>query len=287
MQVTVFVICILSRRSHLIQVSNARARPGSVPTALYVGPCPPTPDQCVHRLVDKLVFADKWITSEATHMLVTLTNGVRVWQGKKKRKELSAGRKRGGRGCGGQMGHAEGVDFQVGPAGHVWPNRKWQGAFEGPWHWTLKPGCCAPSSASKPRHSSHSPWSSSRGTSARALCEASVGTSRQCSTSEVSQLSAIPCRSGAGARASPGAPAERADRLCPFVPGLPRHLRDCIDLSWFHSARGPTGFQVSNICHTEVASCWVIQSGDKSAQNCLWICNKNCMDFFFFFFFFI
>lgn len=203
--------------------------------------------------------------------------------GKKKRKEVSAGRKRGGRGCGGQMGHAEGADFQVGPAGYVWTNRKWQGAFEGPWHWTLKPGCCAPSSASEPRHSSHSPWSSSRGTSARALCEASVGTSRQCSTSEVSQLSAIPCRSGAGSRASPGAPAERADRLCPFVPGLPRHLHDCIDLSRFHSARGPAGFQVSNICHTEVASCWAIKSGDKSAQNCLWICNKKCMDFFFFY----
>lgn len=37
---------------------------------------------------------------------------------------MSAERKGGERGWGFRMGHAEGVDFQVGLAGHVCPNRK-------------------------------------------------------------------------------------------------------------------------------------------------------------------
>lgn len=50
---------------------------------------------------------------------------------KKKLCWMSGIRNREGRGRGFQMGHAEGVDFQVSPVGNVWPNRKWQGAFEG------------------------------------------------------------------------------------------------------------------------------------------------------------
>ena len=85
MQVTVFVICILSRRLSFNPGVECTCTTRIGPhRTVYRTLHPPTHNQCVHRLVDKLVFADKWITSEATHMLVTLTNGVRVWQGKRR-----------------------------------------------------------------------------------------------------------------------------------------------------------------------------------------------------------
>lgn len=124
-----FSICILSYRCDLIRVLNAHAWTGLLPAVLYRTLS--SPDQCMHWLVDKLVFKDKWITSETTHRLVTLTNGVAVWQ-VKEGVVLNERRKKGRRGGWDfQMGHNTEVDFKAGPAWHVWPNRKWQGAFEG------------------------------------------------------------------------------------------------------------------------------------------------------------
>lgn len=91
----------------------------------------------------------------------------------------------------------------------------------------IKPCCFVASSASEPRYSSHSPWSSWRGTSAQALSEASVWTSRRCRTRAVSQLSAIPCRKGSrpGALILARGSCKPVDRLCPlFTPQTPAWL---------------------------------------------------------------
>lgn len=189
-----FLICIWSRCCDLIQVLYAHAWTGLLPHYTVWDPLP-TPDQCMHWLADKLVFVDKWITSETTHGLVTLTNGVRVWLGREEGVVLNECRKRGGgeTGWGFQIGHAEEVDFQVGPTGRVWLNRKWQGAFEGldTEHINLVV-VNPPQQVSQGIHHIHH-GQVRKGTAARVLCEASVGTSRQCSAREVTHLSATPC----------------------------------------------------------------------------------------------
>lgn len=45
-----------------------------------------SPHRRIHWLADKLVFTDKWMTSEATHSLVTVTNEVKMEGGKRRKK---------------------------------------------------------------------------------------------------------------------------------------------------------------------------------------------------------
>lgn len=63
-------------------------------TAVYLT----SPHRRIHWLADKLVFTDKWMTSEATHSLVTLTNEVKVeggkGRGRAERERWSGGRER-------------------------------------------------------------------------------------------------------------------------------------------------------------------------------------------------
>lgn len=246
---SMFLICILSYCCDLIQVLNAHAWTGLLPTVLYRTLSPS--DQCMHWLVDELVFTDKWITSEATHRLVTLTNGVRVWQGKEEGVVLNECRKkkRGGRGWGFRMGHAEGRDFQVGLAGHVWPNKKCWGAFEGLDTAHLNPVVVyPPQQASGGIHHFH------RGQVREALLPGHLW-GPEGNVALVRSVSCLPVHAEADLVLKPRQELRQASGQtvspCPY---FPRHLRDCIDLSWFHSARGPAGFQVSNICHTEAPS---------------------------------
>ena len=121
-----------------------------------------------------------------------------------------------------QMGHAEEVDFRIGPTGHVWPNGKWQGAFEGPDTKRMNPLVVyPPQQASRGIHHIH------RGRVREAPPpglfaghvrgpQGNVVLARS-----VSCLSFRACRNRPGARASPEAPASRqTDRvpLSPFPP---------------------------------------------------------------------
>lgn len=182
-----FLVGILNYYFNLIQVLNAHAWMRFLPTINY-GTVSPL-DKSVHgqlfcgqsdhfRLHSWAGNADKCSVTECSK------------ERKKKLCWTSGIRNREGRGWGFQMGHAEGVDFQVSPAGHVWPNRKWRG-FWGAWHWTHKPGFSVPL-PSKLRHSSHSQWSSSQGTS--------VGTS-----GNVALMRSVSCLRFHACRSRPGA----------------------------------------------------------------------------------
>lgn len=88
-------------------------------TAVYLT----SPHRHIHWLADKLVFTDKWMTSEATHCLVTLTNEVKVDEGRGEEEQSERdGVEEGERGreCFLYMERR----VRRGPAGHVWPNRK-------------------------------------------------------------------------------------------------------------------------------------------------------------------
>lgn len=146
------------------------------------------------------------------------------------------------------MGHAVGGGFYLSAAGHVWPNGKWQGAFQGLDRERLNPVTAYP-----PQQVSRGILHSGHGeVPPELLCDASAGDLE--ATSHLRGRSAV-CHAmqkqtwrSSLARSS----SEQADELHPFCPHVPRHPRDWIDLSWFHSARGPAGLYVSNICHPEL-----------------------------------
>lgn len=144
------------------------------------------------------------------------------------------------------MGHAEGEEFQLSPAGHVWPNRKWQGAFQG-----LDREHLNPVSAYPPQQVSQGILHTRHGQVLPRLFVMLLWGPRG-NVALVRSVSCLPFHAEADMVLKPRQELWRAGRrtasLCPH---FPRHLHDCIDLSWFHSARDPTGFQVSNICHSE------------------------------------
>lgn len=143
------------------------------------------------------------------------------------------------------------------------------GGISGAWQGTLKPGYCVPSSASEPRHSSHPPWSSC----AQALCDASVGTSRQRSTCEVSQLSAIPCRSRHGAQALPGALVSRqTDRvpLSPF-PKAPAWLHWFVLIPFCQGSHWISSVIQSSLMLTNSAHVWERNLHRADCEYATWI----------------
>lgn len=148
----------------------------------------------------------------------------------------------------------------------VWLIRKWQGAFRG---LTLNTGTCVLCTLPIDRARALTVVCGLCCTNVQPLCEASVGTSRRCSTREVGHPSAIPCvQKQTCSKSLPEAPAGKKKKTdcVPLSPFPLRHLHDCIDLSWFHSTRPPAGFQVSNICHTAAPSCRLIQNTRKRAN---------------------
>lgn len=236
-----------------------------LPSKLYKTLC--LPDQCICWLVDKLAFmeqidhvrdhsrfgnADKWSES--------------VVRGKRR---TSSGRRKRGGGGGFQVGHAERLELQV-----QWPFRTFglsenengilRGLTQNTQTWLLlyrlwqeRPSI---------HHIRYGSWFMLH------FCLSFFvrhlrGPQGNICTHEVSQLSTGPCmenqtcsKSWPEASARKRKKEEKKTVCAPLSPFPLRHLCDCIDLSWFHSVGVPAGFQVSNICHTEAPSSWLIQN---------------------------